>query len=278
MKITEFNQNQKKELLDYLSKFKDIKEEDVNIYINFESESAEEVEDVECIIKGKKCIVRVTRELEEASVEILLDSDSKMNFTYFIEFLSKYNIFLWGTNVERDDNGEDYFYKKPYMSEDANKAIYNQKIVKKIDELRDLYNNIKDDMKKNTINDEIIKLSNQVWKNYVKEITLKCDSPVDWYMNSYGGSHQYGEITKWIDKVTSKEKEELTDYFKNELRSNYDNCEEYEYSSVIYTTWPPGAIYSLDIFIKDPLEPNETVQHILDKAKEQIIFNNEESV
>ena len=281
MKITEFNQNQKKELLDYLSKFKDIKDQDVEISINLISncidkhtDSIQEAVDVECIIKGKKCIVKHIKEYKKACIAIPIDE--KEDFSNFIEFLSKYDIFLWGVCNKREDNNEidcgdyveDYFYKRRIdiiESEIPEKAIYNQKIAKKIDQLHKQNSNIKDDTKMKENTNEIIKLMNQARKNYFEENILKCDIPITYYINQAEGEHQSEEIIGWIDKVTPKEKQELEDYFENVLNSDYMECEEFDFPGGDILTWLPGDVSSLRIIINGPLT-------------EEIIFNNEESV
>jgi sec-independent protein translocase protein TatA len=60
---------------------KDIKDEDVNICFDFEGGFPVEEEDVECIIKGKKCIVKHTREYKKACIAIPIDE--KEDFSNF---------------------------------------------------------------------------------------------------------------------------------------------------------------------------------------------------
>ena len=121
MKITKFNQNQKKELLDYLSKFKDIKDQDVEISINLISncidkhtDSIQEAVDVECIIKGKKCIVKHIKEYKKACIAIPIDE--KEDFSNFIElrsFLLKGILQPWhNSNVP----GTNSFFKEILLS------------------------------------------------------------------------------------------------------------------------------------------------------------------
>ena len=218
MKETSFNQDQKKDFLDYIIKFKNAKY--FHSCISFgdgDGETPVEKEEIECLIKNKKCIVLQTRHLQDIQFEIV---DISLND--LIQFLSKYNIFKWGYSSE--DNPCYYFYDNE------------------------------------------------------KKQNIKCyDYNFDVLFSGSWDFYEYGEISKWIDEVSSKEKKLLEDYFEDELDSDYNECDDYEYSGSSEITWDPGDVSDLTIDILSTSAYDDKSKMTYDqKVIERIIFYREQ--
>lgn len=75
--------------------------------------------------------------------------------------------------------------------------------------------------------------NNPCYYFYDKETkqNIKCnDFDFDVEITGFWDNTEYGEISRWIDDVSLKEKKLLEDYFKDDLGSDYYQCEGYEYS------------------------------------------------
>ena len=89
--------------------------------------------------------------------------------------------------------------------------------------------------------------------------------------------YESGEISKWIDEVSSKEKKLLEDYFEDELDSDYNECDDYEYSGSSEITWDPGDVSDLTIDILSTSAYDDKSKMTYDqKVIERIIFYREQ--
>ena len=105
---------------------------------------------------------------------------------------------------------------------------------------------------------------------------IRCnDFDFDVLITGFWDTTEYGEISRWIDDVSLKEKKLLEDYFKDDLGSDYYQCEGYEYSGEIETSWEPGDVSCLEIDVLKTSAYDSNSEKTYDqKILERIILSN----